>query len=537
MARSKVKWTLALVLLSLTASAQVNRYMVFFKDKVGTPYTVSDPLQFLSQKSIDRREKQHLTVTDLDLPVNESYVQGVKGVGAAVYFRTRWMNGVLVQCDASIVPAIQGLSYIDRVELVAPDELLTSGRKKNTLKTKNSKAAEATQVQLNMIGLDDMHTEGFKGEDMTIAVFDSGFEGVDTAVPFQHIFTEGRINLALSHDFVTNAADVFQYDEHGTEVFSIIAAYQEGVFTGGAYEATYQLYVTEDVNTEYRIEEYNWLFAAERADSAGVDIVNSSLGYYDFDDNSMTYPKSAMDGKTTVVTRAAQWLADRGVVVVCSAGNEGNISWEIITAPADARDVLAVGGVNESLQRVNSSSKGPSADGRIKPDVAALGASDAVIKPNGTIGYVTGTSLSAPLITSLVAGVWQKYPSLTNRDVMTIIRQSSSLAKNPNNLLGYGIPNFAAVGEYLQYLEDNPFEVYPNPLEDTITIRSFSTAYASTCRVELVSSQGQLLLNNEITFSVETPDYAANLSAFSPGIYILRLLWNGKVFTHKLVKK
>ena len=191
-------------------------------------------------------------------------------------------------------------------------------------------------------------TTGTRGEDIVIGIFDGGFQGVNTGAPFQHIFNENRINLAVSKDFVTNSDDVFQFDEHGTEVFSVIAAYQDGFFTGGSYEANYQLYVTEDVVGEYRIEEYNWLFAAERADSAGVDVVNSSLGYYDFDQLAMDYPKSAMDGKTTVVSKAAQMLADRGVIVVCSAGNEGGIAWQIITAPADAKDVLAVGNVNSS---------------------------------------------------------------------------------------------------------------------------------------------------------------------------------------------
>jgi serine protease AprX len=537
MVLSKVKWAFVFLFFSHAAAAQVNRYMVFFKDKTGTSHTISNPLEFLSQKAVDRRTKQHIAVTASDLPVNENYVLGVKDAGANVYFRTRWMNGVLVQCNASVVPAIQSLPYVVRVELVAPDARLSTARKKNSLKTRTTLASAATQVQLHMIGLDDMQTSGYKGENMTIAIFDSGFEGVDAAVPFQHNFNEGRINLTASHDFVTNSDDVFQYDDHGTEVFSVIAAYQEGTFTGGAYEANYQLYVTEDASTEYRIEEYNWLFAAERADSAGVDIVNSSLGYYDFDDTNMNYPQSAMDGKTTVVTRAAQALADRGVVVVCSAGNEGGISWQIVTAPADARDVLAVGSVNGSGQRINSSSKGPTADGRIKPDVAALGASTAVIKPNGSLGTSTGTSLSAPLITSLVAGVWQKYPELSNKDVMAIIRRSASLAKAPNNLLGYGIPNFTSVGSYLQHLEENPFEVFPNPIVDTITIKPFSAAYVSTCQVELISSQGQLMLNNAITFSPATPDFSANLSGFSAGVYILRLLWNGKIITHKLVKQ
>jgi serine protease AprX len=536
MVKNRVCAFVILLFIAQVGYAQVNRYMVFFKDKDGSAYSVANPQAFLTTRAIERRNNQGISITEQDLPVNENYVQGVKDAGASTFFRTRWMNGVLVQCNASLISTLSALPYVDHVEFVAPDERLNTGRKKVSQKVKGTKAGEVTQDQLALNGLDDMHSQGFHGESMTIAIFDAGFNGVDATIPFQHVVSEGRIDLAVSQDFVFNATDIFQYDEHGTEVFSIIAAYQEGVFTGGAYKARYQLYVTEDVNTEYRVEEYNWLFAAERADSAGADVVNSSLGYYDFDDNTMNYPKSAMDGKTTVVTRAAQLLADRGVVVVCSVGNEGNIGWQIVTAPADAKDVLAVGSVDENGIRAGSSSKGPTADNRIKPDVMAMGNGTSVIKPSGSVASVNGTSVASPLITSLVAGVWQKYPNLTNKEVITLIRRSASLAASPNNLMGYGIPTFESIQSYLEHIEDNPIDVYPNPFIDTINIMPFSPALVAKCSVELVSSQGQSLLKNEISFTREEPSFLANLSSFSAGVYILRLEWNGRTYTHKLTK-
>src|SRR3990170_1425100 len=296
---SKGTLVVIFILFASTSWAQVNRYLVFFKDKDGTTYNISSPQQFLSQRAIDRRIRQGISVIDEDLPVNETYVQGVLNTGATTYFTTKWMNGVLVQCDISLIPAIEGLAFVDRVEFVAPNaKLLLGGRKRTEQKVKELKSASSTQVQLQMIGLDEMHMAGYQGDNIIIGIFDGGFPGVNTAIPFQHIFNESRINLTVSKDFVANSSNVFQYDKHGTEVFSVIAAYQEGAFTGGSYEADYQLYVTEDVSSEYRIEEYNWLFAAERADSAGVDVIQSSLGYYDFDQSSMNYPKSAMDGKT-----------------------------------------------------------------------------------------------------------------------------------------------------------------------------------------------------------------------------------------------
>jgi subtilisin family serine protease len=525
------------ILLASTSWGQVNRYLVFFKDKDGTNYNISSPQQFLSQRAIDRRIKQGISISDEDLPVNESYVQDVRNTGAATFFTTKWMNGVLVQCDMSLIPNIEDLTFVDRVEFVAPNaKLLLGGRKRTEQKVKELKSASSTQVQLQMIGLDEMHLAGYKGDNIIIGIFDGGFPGVNTAIPFQDIFIENRINLAVSKDFVKNSGDVFQYDEHGTEVFSVIAAYQGEAFTGGSYEADYQLYVTEDVSSEYRIEEYNWLFAAERADSAGVDVIQSSLGYYDFDQSSMNYPKSAMDGKTTVVSRAAQLAANKGIVVVCSAGNEGSVAWQIITAPADAKDVLAVANVNATGIRSRSSSIGPSADQRIKPDVAALGVNTSVVEPTGALGSASGTSLSAPLITSLVAGVWQHYPHLSNLDVIDAIRKSGSQANNPDNLLGYGIPNFNSVVNYLEQ-QENVFDVYPNPIvSDSITIEPFNPTQAGSCKIEFLTSLGQVVYEQSVTFSREIRSFSSSVFSIPDGIYFVRISRRDKKFTYKVIK-
>ncbi len=529
---------LAFTFISAAATAQVNRYMVFFKDKAGTSYSTNAPKAFLSQRAIDRRIQQGIAVVEQDFPVNSTYVQSVAATGASVFFSTRWMNAVLVQCDVSLLATVQALSFVDHVELVAPNARLTNGRKKNNKAVKAQEAPAKTQAQLQLIGLDEMQAAGYKGENMLVAIFDGGFPGVNTAAPFHHIIQENRIDLVASRDFVGNTDNVFQYDEHGTEVFSVIAANQDGVFTGGSYEANYQLYVTEDTDSEYRIEEYNWLFAAERADSAGVDIVNSSLGYYDFDDATMNYAKKALDGKTTVISQAAQWAADRGMVIVCSAGNEGATAWQLITAPADAKDVLAVANVTSGGTRAASSSMGPTADGRIKPDVAAMGVSTSIIRPDGTTSIATGTSVSAPLITSLVAGVWERYPKLSNKEVIDVIRKTSSQAKNPDNLLGYGIPNFKAVVNYIEQTpQEDTFDVFPNPVNhDTLTIRPFDPNQVATCQLELLSAQGSVVFQGETTFSWLNRAYTVNLAPVSSGYYFLRVTWGDKRFTYKLIK-
>lgn len=498
--------------------------MVFFKDKQGIPHTLEKPIDFLSERAIQRRLNQNISITDTDLPVNRSYVETVRDAGAAVFYTTRWMNGVLVACESSAIPAIEALPHVDRVEYVAPGVMSTGGRTSFKLR-KHSQVGSATAAQIKMLGLDQMHSEGYTGKGVVVAVLDSGFPGVEQAPAFTHIFSDGRFDAGASFDFVHNQADVFHADDHGTEVLSVMAGIIPDAFTGGAYGATFQLFVTEDVPTEYRVEEYNWLFAAERADSAGADIIHSSLGYYDFDDASMNYSTSQMDGKTTVVTRAAQWAAERGIVVVTSAGNEGNIpTWRIITAPADAEGTLAIGSVNKTGQRISSSSIGPTADGRIKPDLMALGMGVTVVKSGGQIGSASGTSLAAPLVTSLVAGVLQRYPGLSSKTVVNLLKQSASQAGNPDNLLGFGIPHFQAIVDQQDEVpQKGAFEVFPNPVWDTLTVRPRDPRRFESCQIELISSQGRVLASAYVRFDWINRTYHANLSGLATGTYFIRV--------------
>ncbi len=541
MARTKIFSAVVLIVLgSVSAAAQENRYMVFFRDKADTPYTTSNPIEFLSATAIHRRLKQGIDITEQDLPVQPSYVQGVRSQGVNTFFTTRWLNGVLIQCDPSLLSSVQTLPYVDRVEFVAPlAKLQTGGRRSFSLHRKNTHIGIETESQLQMIGIDRMHEANYTGQGVIIAVLDSGFPGVNTAPAFANIFSEGRFNDSVSFDFVHNTSQVFQYDDHGTEVLSVIGAEIPDAFTGGAHDANFQLFVTEDVPSEYRIEEYNWLFAAEKADSAGADIIQSSLGYYDFDDPSMNYSRDQMDGKTTVVSRAAQWASDRGILVIVSAGNEGNIPyWRIITAPADARDVLAIGAVDSNLQKSSVSSIGPSADNRIKPDLAALGVGVRVVKPSGQISSASGTSLASPLVASLAAGILQRYPDLTNKDVVAMLRATASQAKNPDNLLGYGIPNFQAVVNYQEYNpQEKAFEIFPNPLrDDTLTISPFDPNVIDSCEIEILSAQGQVLGRMTARFNWLNRNYQTDLSGLASGIYYIRVFSDKRKHTFKLVK-
>ena len=529
-----------LMLFLSVSHAQVNQYMVFFVDKSGTPYSVSNPSAYLSSKAIQRRAIQNIPVVESDLPVNPAYITNIENTGASVIYKTKWMNGVLVSCDASLLSAINALPEVSSIEYVSPGAHPSAGGRKKSVKEKKDTKEAATDNQLSLLGIDEMHADGHRGEGVTIAFFDGGFSGANLTAPFTHIFSENRFDAVASYDFVHGGHEVFQYDDHGTRVWSVIAAYSPGSFIGGAYKANFQLYVTEDVPTEYRVEEYNWLFAAERADSAGVDIINSSLGYnIDFDDASMDYSTGQMDGETAIITRAAQFAADKGMLVVTSAGNEGlDASWRIITAPADGRDVLAVGSVNSFMVRSPTSSVGPTADGRIKPDVVALGSGTSVVRANGSITTGSGTSFSAPLVTGLAAGLWQRQPGLSNKKLIEAIRMSASLAPNPDNFLGYGLPNYTAAKHYIEQVEQEElFAVFPNPItHDTLTIRPKNPEDLTPVVILLVSAQGQIIRDQNVNFTWLNNQYTADLSFLSAGIYLIRIQAGEQVFVYKIVK-
>jgi serine protease AprX len=534
---AKYRWLIIFLLVGIgEALAQTNRYFIYFKDKQGTPYSVSSPAQFLSGRSIERRWKQGIIITEEDLPVNPAYVAQVKEAGAQPFFTSRWWNGVLVEMAATNVTTIQSLPVVKEVILVAPGKKLNSGRN-NTIRQKKNTSADApvNQNQLHMIGLDVMHAAGFRGEGISIAVFDSGFQGVNITSPFAPLFTENRIRQ--THNFVINSPSVFQTDDHGTEVLSVMAAYSPGTYTGGAYKADYFLYLTEDISSEYRIEEFNWTFAAERADSAGVDVINSSLGYNEFDDASMDYQKTQMDGKTAIVTQAARKAIEKGMLVVCSAGNEGGNSWGTVTPPADADKVFAVGSVNAFNTRSPFSSQGPTADGRIKPDVVALGSGTSFIRSSGSTGTGSGTSLASPLIASLVAGVLQAYPHLSVNEIYEVITRSADLALQPNNQKGFGLPNFLSVKNYIESMQlSSSISIYPNPATGNSLQIKLKSIGEAPVYVRVFDSQGKL--KDEFTQPISwlNNPFEYDLSRLLAGMYYIRIQYGDQTATLKFVR-
>ncbi len=534
--KSKLTCFLCFLFIALALPAQtINRYIVFFKDKAATSYTVTNPQQFLSAKAIERRTKQGIAITEEDFPVNSSYISQVKATGAKTYFSSRWMNCVLVETTANVIDQIRILPTVGSIEFVAPNKKLSSARVRKVRSKKEMTLATATINQLQQIGLNEMQADGYRGEGINIAVLDSGFPGVNTASAFQHIFQENR--LIDSYDFIAKSGNVYGYDDHGTEVLSVIGAYSENSFNGGAYKANFHLYVTEDAGSEYRIEEYNWLFAAERADSAGVDVINSSLGYNTFDDESMDYNKTQLDGKTAVISRAAAKAIAKGIVVVCSAGNEGSNSWRQVTPPADVNGILAIGAVTAAGARSSFSSVGPTADNRIKPDVMALGSGTSVIRPSGTSGTESGTSVASPLIASMAAGVLQAHPGITVQDVYRSIIRSSSQSANPDNLNGYGIPNYEGINEYFAIEGyDDEITIYPNPVTSSSVSIAIKHPSTEAIQVVIYNAQGKLMMETSTVIYWLTNPVRYDISSFGPGVYIVKVKSGEQVKTMRLVK-
>ena len=443
---SKVLLVVGVWIMAFETVQSQNRYLVYFKDKAGTSYSTASPQQYLSARAIARRQRQHIAVSERDFPPNASYIQSIKNLGATVLYKTRWLNGVLVETNSTTLSQILALPFVKGIEGngdIRNARVSAENRSNNKTDKWGTTTAEGygfSENQVKMLCADSMHSAGYRGEGMLIGVLDGGFQNANLHPSLQPLFNENRV--LSTFDFVDNETDVYDDHSHGTNVLSCMASYMPDTLIGTAYKASYVLLRTEDDATETKIEEAYWVFGAEYADSLGVDVINSSLGYSEFDNPAQNYTYSQMNGDVALSTRGADLAAQAGILVVVSAGNSGNSPWQYITAPADGDSVLAVGAVNPAGIRTSFSSIGPSADGRVKPDVAAQGSFVVVATPSGSYAYSQGTSFAAPLLAGMAAGFWQAHPNLTNVQVMNYLKQSGTQAQSPDYLLGYGIPNF-----------------------------------------------------------------------------------------------
>lgn len=538
------KWLVLLLLLPFAGTAQTaQRYLVLLRDKANSPYSVSRPESYLSARAVARRARQNIAITERDLPVNPAYVSQIRSAGVEVLYTSRWLNAVLVRATPTALQQVRALPFVKGLEYnaaIGQARVASSSTEKSASKFGQT-TAEAlpygpSAAQLSQLGLDKLHEKGFRGEGMLVAILDAGFPNVNTVSYLQPLIRENRI--VATYDFVANNRNVFDDDDHGLNVLSIMAATADNRLYGGAFKASYALFRTEDAPTESPIEEAYWLLGAERADSTGADVINSSLGYTEFDPafSALNHTYNDLNGRTTLVSRAAQWAAEAGIVVVVSAGNEGASPWRSISAPADAVDVLAVAATNAANSRAAFSSFGPSADGRVKPDIAARGQSTLIGTMSGAVASGSGTSFASPLIASFVATLWQAYPNLTAREIIGIVRRAGHQAQNPDDSFGYGIPTYeraVAMAEKLLFTLASP-----NPFADNdlITVPWGELPMTATLDAQLTDVSGRILwqqtlpAERSITLSFQKLGLPA-------GIYLLSLTSDNKRKTVRLLKR
>lgn len=546
--------TLIFILITLVSQAQ-DRYAVYFKYKPQESLSLSSPQNFLTAKALERRNREGIQADSLDLPVSGKYLASVSEVANYVLYASKWMNAAVLVTDEAGLDKLKALPFVEKVELVAKGFLPNPSARMRykvfasvTLETNCENPKFNTRelaisnnnydFQNQLIGIDKMHEEGYTGAGVAIAVFDAGFPGTNNATSFGHLFTNNQI--VGQRDFVRPwNTEVFIDNQHGTNVLSLIAANEPGKLVSGAYDADYILVITEEVATEYRVEEFNWVRGAEYADSLGVDIINSSVGYWDFDDPSTNYTIEDLDGKTAIITRGATIAAQKGILIVNSVGNYGGRGTSSLVAPADAEGILSIGSVNTDLSRSGFSSQGPTGDGRLKPELVAFGASPVLIRSNGTPGASSGTSFSAPQIAALAAGLWEARPDWTKDELIENLLRSATQYNEPDNLLGYGIPNFydALYGEILSVEDEETIEwkIYPNPLSlDELTIQ-FGTGLSSA--FELIDMTGKSLLKSELSRSNFKSPYRVKLDGIKPGLYLVQMQEGAYIKQTKLLKK
>lgn len=533
----------ALFCLPFFASAQIEDAWVYLADKVDVANKIANPLTILTQKAIDRKNKHGVVIDARDVEVNEAYITSLKGAtGITVYAKSKWFNAVHVRGTETDINNLETtFSFVDHIDF-ADKSLNTTRISIPNKKAKDKFAVENTRVvfnygntqnQVEMINADDLHLADYTGEGVTVAVIDAGFPNVDTMGAFQRL--RDNSDLLGGYDFVNRTSDVYAstVSDHGTKVLSTMAGYIENQYVGTAPDASYYLFLTEDGLDENPVEESYWVEAAERSDSLGVDIVNTSLGYLDFP----TYPRydytiADMDGNTAFITRGANIAYEKGMLVVNSAGNSGNSG---VTAPADAAGVFTVGAVDANESYVNFSSKGSAIQPTHKPDVAARGGTAYVIDKNNFIVQNNGTSFSSPIMTGGLACLLQALPNMTNTEIMQLVRESASIYNTPDYEIGYGIPDLQqALGAVLS--EGNSmgteFKIFPNPAENLLFINFPENV--NVADVKVFDVLGKLVINTVIY----QDNKVLNIEALSKGIYITKLKGdNKKTNTFKLIKE
>ncbi len=513
-----------------------DKYWVRFTDKANSPFSIDNPTQFLSEAAIERRNRFDIEVTEEDFPVNPEYINALLSLGEIELFhQSRWFNAVTIKTlDPDKILEIMALPFVAETRSVEvlkgykPTHPLVQSEKNASFDTSDYGIAYR---QIEMLNGHLLHAAGYRGEGLRIALLDAGYNAADEMDAFQKLRDDGRMNQVA--DYVWGGSTVTQGSNHGTVVLSTMAAHLDGEFLGTAPDADYYLFRTEDSGSEYVIEEDNWIAAIEHADRIGVDLVNSSLGYSEFDDTTQNYTPDDMNGQVARISRAATIAASKGILVVTSAGNKGTSEWRVITAPGDAEDVLTVGAVDSLRIHAPFSSYGPTADGRIKPDVVAQGRMAAIVGVDNEIARSNGTSFSSPIVCGLVACLWQAHADRSNFEIMRAVQQSAHLFSAPNDSMGYGIPDFWRAHLILRGLPgdlDAEAVVYPNPAQDQVYIEWVTEGSEITVpEWRMIDMNGKVVAVGQLNAVGNRALGNFGLPAgCHTGQYIIELTWGGQ---------
>ncbi len=514
---------------------------VYFNAKANEQSYYDAPLTMLSQRALDRRIAQKINIDYKDVPINPTFITEIKKTeGFTVMAKSKWLNAIHLRGDVTAIRSLKTHSFVDKIvfankSLNLSNKTVKTAKVAVTDKTKNTRvnfAYGVSENQIKMLNGDVLHQQNYTGSGKIIAVLDSGFPGVNTVAPFARIRDANKI--LGGYNFVAHSTDFYKGGTHGTYVLSSMAGYKENVLVGTAPDASYYLFVTEDDVDENPVEESYWVEAAEKADSLGVDIITTSLGYFkDHTNPAYDYSYSDMSGDATFVSKGANIAFSKGMMVIASGGNEGTTSEPHIGSPADAFSVLAVGAVTSTGVRASFSSIGPSYDGRVKPDVMAQGQSAVLSDEKGNIVTASGTSFSGPIIAGMVACLWQAFPNKTNQEIKDMVIRSSSKYTSPTNEFGYGIPNFSlALGIVFPEIEDfsESVKVYPNPTPNFIRV-DFPESFKNG-RVLFYSAFGKKVLEQNNIVPIEP----ISLESLTSGIYFYTLEFNTFSKTGKIIK-
>ena len=538
--------------ISQRSVAQEFKFLIQFKDKNNSGFHLSDPSSFLSIKSIQRKLKLHIGIDSTDLPVTLDYIDSLSALTSVkILNKSRWFNQVLISIsDTAVLHQIRQFPFVlssvsvnnhrlkkitDSISVNKYSGWNTSISSEN-LKTQSSNTlpinygASASQIQIHHG--DYLHILGFHGESMTIAILDNGFNNYLHNPAFDSLRNSQRI--LGSYDFVHQKKTVDEESIHGSNCFSIIAADMPGTLVGSAPKASYWLFKTEDDDSESPVEEQNWVAAAEFADSVGVDLITTSLGYSYFDDSVYDLTYSERNGHTALVSLAANMAVAKGMIVTASAGNSGFEPAEkkYVVCPADGDRVYAVGAVSAIGIIAGFSSWGPNGGGQVKPDGVSVGSGTSFIGPDGQLYTGGGTSYANPNLAGLITCLWQAFPEFGPTDILSAVRQSSNQYEYPDDRYGYGLPNFEKAYSTLlikSLSARNPSAghdqvyIFPVPFNKNFNV-SIQPTETGTASLQLLAVSGKLIQTESFQVTARLPQLFEFkvMQPLTTGVYFIR---------------